>query len=282
MTERVCILGASGMVGAAWEEELRTEGVAHQAFTRAQLDITQKDQLAKIGKEFDLVVNCAAHTQVDQAETDYAAAALTNGEAVGHLADHCADIGARLIHYSTDYVFDGKGQAPYPTDAKRLPVNAYGRSKLLGEQRIEASSVRALLIRTSWVYAPTGKNFVLTMAQLLRTKPQLRVVHDQRGRPTSAIELAKNSWRLARAVEAGVFHLTDGGECTWFEFACEIRNSLGLATPVEPCSSDEYPRPAVRPAYSVLDLSRSETVLGPIKPWQEALGETLDAVRGAH
>jgi dTDP-4-dehydrorhamnose reductase len=275
MTQQYLVLGANGMVGRAWTRVLQHKGLPFRALTRAECDITNPSHVAAIEPGTDIVVNCAAYTQVDQAESDTDAARRANGEAVGALGRRCNQIGARLVHYSTDYVFDGRGTAPYPTDAPTAPVNAYGASKLLGEELLAQSGARALLIRTSWVYAPQGQNFVLTMANLLATKPQLRVVNDQRGRPTSADELAHNSQRLCDQVDSGTFHLSDGGECTWFEFACEIKNQLGLSTPVQPCGSDEYPRPAARPAYSVLDISGSERLLGPLRPWPEALTRVL-------
>lgn len=275
MAPRYLVLGASGMVGRAWGRLLTARGIEHRVLPHAQFDLTRREHLAQVEPGTEVVVNAAAYTQVDQAETDTAAADAANGHGVGALAERCKQVGARLIHYSTDYVFDGKGQAPYPVDAPTSPVNAYGRSKLLGEELLRASGARALLVRTSWVYAPEGKNFVLTIANLLKTKPELRVVDDQYGRPSSADELAKNSLRLAERVDTGTFHLTDGGSCSWFEFAQEIRRLLGVTTHVLPCASSEYPRPAKRPAYSLLDLSLSEALLGPPLPWQDALAQVV-------
>lgn len=275
MVDRYLVLGAGGMVGRAWAELCAQQGVEYRALSRAEFDLANRNHLARIEPGVDVVVNCGAYTQVDQAESDRDAAFLVNGEAVGALGERCKTVGARLVHYSTDYVFDGCGSSPYPVDATTSPVNTYGASKLRGEELLRESGAQALLVRTSWVYAPTGKNFVLTIADLLTSKPKLDVVNDQRGRPTSAGELAKNSLRLASLVDSGTFHLTDGGECTWFEFAREIRDQLGLETPVDPCASDKYPRPAKRPAYSVLDISESERLLGPLLPWQDALRQVL-------
>lgn len=275
MAPRFLVLGASGMVGRAWARLLTARGIDHRALSRADFDLTNEGHLAQVAPGVEVVVNCAAYTQVDQAETDVAAANRANGEAVGALGERCAAVGARLIHYSTDYVFDGKGTVPYPVDAPTSPVNAYGASKLLGEKLLKESGARSLLVRTSWVYAPEGKNFVLTIAQLLKTKPELRVVDDQHGRPTSADELALSSFRLAEKADAGTFHLTDGGMCSWFDFANEIKRQLGVDTRLLPCASSEYPRPATRPAYSVLDLSQSEALLGPLLPWTDALAKVM-------
>jgi dTDP-4-dehydrorhamnose reductase len=263
------------MVGRAWSRLLTERGREHRALSRAEFDLAVPDHLLRIERGVDVVVNCAAYTQVDRAETEGQVARQANGEAVGAIGERCRQIGARLVHYSTDYVFDGQGTAPYPVDAPKAPVNAYGEGKLLGERLLEQSGAEAFLIRTSWVYAPVGNNFVLTIANLLRTKPELSVVDDQRGRPSSAGQLAKNTLRLTELARSGTFHLTDGGECTWFDFAREIRAVLGLATPIRPCKSDEFPRPAPRPAYSVLDLGKSEALLGPLVPWQVALREVL-------
>lgn len=277
MTEKYLILGAGGMVGRAWSRWLTEQGIGHRALGRSDFDLLEPDHLSRIEPGVEVVVNCAAYTQVDRAESEPELARRANGEAVGALGERCKRLGARLIHYSTDYVFDGHGSAPYPTDAPKAPINVYGESKRLGEELLAQSGAQALLIRTSWVYAPVGTNFVLTIKNLLATKPQLKVVDDQRGRPSSAHELAKNSWRLSQLTGSGTFHLTDGGECTWFEFAKEIGHQLGLQTPISPCQSDEFPRPAARPAYSVLDLSGSEALLGPLLPWQAALADVLKA-----
>ncbi len=278
---RILILGAGGQLGRAWSELLEREGVAHEAWSHAQFELGNADHWDRLssGPSWDLVVNCAAYTQVDKAETEYELAARINGSAVGELGALCEARGARLIHYSTDYVFDGQARQPYPIDAPIAPINAYGHSKAAGEEALRDSGANALLIRTSWVYAPWGKNFVLTMARLLRDKPELRVVADQRGRPSSAQQLAARSWSLSKEVERGTFHLTDGGECTWHEFATAIRDELGLDTPIHPIPTSEFPTPATRPPYSVLDISLAEARIGPARPWRMALSDVLERWR---
>ena len=218
------------------------------------------------------------HTDVDGAETDESTATLINGHAVGALAARCREIGATLVQYSTDYVFNGRASEPYPVDCFRDPVNAYGRSKAVGEELLEQSGADFLLIRTSWLYAAHGKNFVRTIARACLERPSLRVVNDQRGRPTSADQLVNITERLLAAGKRGVFHGCDDGECTWFEFAQSIVNRINPECQVEPCKSDEFPRPAARPAYSVLDLSKTTAAIGPITQWRDALGETLEIV----
>jgi dTDP-4-dehydrorhamnose reductase len=215
---------------------------------------------------------------VDAAEEHEALADEVNGHAIGRMAERCKEVGAKLLHYSTDYVFDGTATAPYPTDHPRSPVNAYGRSKALGEELIQRSGVEHLLVRGSWLYAPWGENFVLTMRKLAKTRQKLRVVDDQRGRPTDSRRLAEISLALADQGSRGVFHVTDGGDCTWFELATLIAEVVNPNCQVEPCTSEEFPRPAPRPAYSVLDISKAEKIVGPLIPWQDGVRKTLTAV----
>ena len=221
------------------------------------------------------VVNCAAYTLVDAAEEHEALANEVNGYAVGRMAERCKEVGAKLLHYSTDYVFDGTATKPYRTDHPRSPVNAYGRSKALGEELLEKSGVEYLLVRGSWLYAPWGQNFVLTMRDLAKSRDSLRVVDDQRGRPTDSRRLAELSLELAEAGHLGTFHVTDGGECTWYELASLVAKIVNPDCVVEPCTSEEFPRPAPRPAYSVLDVSATEEAVGPLIPWQDRVLDVL-------
>jgi len=277
----VLIVGAGGMLGQAWTELLSAKGIAHTALTRAQLDLADADAIRRaVTPGLRWVINCGAYTQVDKAEQEEALATTINGHAVGWLAAAVLDVGARLVHYSTDYVFSGLGTVPYPVSSGINPCNAYGRGKAEGERLFRISGVSGLLLRTSWVYAPWGTNFVRTIARLLKEKPELKVVSDQRGRPSSALALAANTWRLCNelqlaAGEQFVGHLTDGGECTWYEFAEEIGRQLHLTARVLPCSTSEFPRPAKRPSYSVLDISGTEKILGPLPDWRLSLAEVL-------
>lgn len=276
------LIGTDGMLGRAWSELLTRKGIDHIGTTIEQLDITDPQALERfLTPGIERVVNCAAYTLVDAAEEHEALANEVNGHAVGHLAERCKVVGAMLLHYSTDYVFDGTATAPYPTDHTRDPVNAYGRSKALGEHLIERSGVAHLLVRTSWLYAPWGKNFVLTMAALAEARESLRVVNDQRGRPTDARQLAEVSLALLEAGQRGVFHVTDGGECTWFELASLIAEIVNPQCRVDPCTTEEFPRPAPRPVYSVLDVSATESVVGPLTPWVDRVRDTLAQVANA-
>lgn len=274
---RFLVLGSAGMLGTAWRRLLEGLGAAFAHHDVDTLDILDPGAVARVldGSRPTHVVNCAAWTDVDGAETQEDLATRLNGDAVAGLVDACNRRGVSLVHYSTDYVFNGRAGSPYRVDAARDPVNAYGRSKAVGEAAIEAAGGPHLLVRTSWLYAPWGKNFVGTIAALAAEREELRVVDDQRGRPTSCVELAANTLGLINAGAAGTFHLCDSGECTWHGFASEIVRLTGSACRVVACGSDEYPRPAARPAYSVLDLAPAEAVIGEIKCWTEALSECL-------
>ena len=265
------------MLHRAWSALLTGWSIPHVNLGRREMDLSKPETFAAaIPPGTRLLINCAAWTDVDGAEANEAAATQVNGVGVGALARLCRERDILFVHYSTDYVFNGRAQAPYAVDTPREPVNAYGRSKAAGEEAIERSECRRLLIRTSWLYAPWGKNFVRTMVRLLRNpEAQLRVVDDQRGRPTSSEGLALNSARLIDASAEGTFHLTDAGECTWHEFTLEIARHVNPAKPVAACTSAEFGRPAPRPAYSVLDVSRTEQLLGPLTPWQDALSDAL-------
>jgi dTDP-4-dehydrorhamnose reductase len=264
------------MLHRAWSSLLAQWQIPHRSVGRKEVDLSKPDTIppAFAGAP-RLVINCAAWTDVDGAEKDEPAATAVNGTAVGHLARLCRQHGAMLVHYSTDYVFNGHGARPYRIDDPIEPINAYGRSKAAGETLLAKSGCDHLLIRTSWVYAPWGKNFVRTIARFLKQGQPLRIVNDQQGRPGSAEQLALNSARLIDAGASGPFHLADAGQCTWHAFASEIARLLKPGTPVAPCSSAELSRPAKRPAYSVLDIDPAQRILGPLLPWQDALADVV-------
>lgn len=268
--------GATGMLGRAVTEALARRGIEHDVVERDRLDLLRGETVAtSIGPGARVVFNCTGWTNVDLAESQEDEATVINGSGVGKLAERCKQVGAVFIHYSTDYVFAGHASQPYAVDEPRAPLNAYGRSKAKGELLLEQSGAEHLLIRTSWVYAPWGKNFVRTILGAAQKRPSLRVVNDQRGRPSSAEQLAETSLRLLEAGGRGTFHATDAGQCTWFEFARSIVAQAGLECSVEPCSSSEYPSPAQRPSYSVLDLSRTEALVAPLVSWEESLARVI-------
>jgi dTDP-4-dehydrorhamnose reductase len=262
------------MLGRAWRELMDRRGIAYRAPSHAEVDVTDQESLgAAVTEDIRLVVNCTAYTNVDGAEADAEAARkLNGGNALGFV---CRWRNVPLVHYSTDYVFNGQGESPYPVDHGLDPINVYGATKAEGEQLLSHWVKEHLIIRTSWLYAPWGKNFVRTIARAAKEKPSLKVVNDQRGRPTSSEHLAAASLALLEKGARGVFHVTDGGECTWFDFATEIVRRVNPACRVEPCTTAEFPRPAKRPAYSVLDLSKTERLIGPMPDWQHSLADVL-------
>lgn len=272
----ILLIGGHGMLGRAWQQSLVRSGIPFQAPSRKELDLLEVDDVNQwLDGSQAIVVNCAAWTDVDRAEEEEKQATQMNGEAVGRLAQRCREVGALLVHYSTDYVFNGQANKPYRIDEPRDPLNAYGRSKARGEELIECSGCEHITIRTSWLYAPWGHNFVLTMMRLMNEKPELQVVDDQRGRPTSVTHLASMSMALIQHHARGIHHVTDGGECTWYEFASEIRRYMQAECRVAPCTSEQFPRPARRPAYSVLDLTQTERLLGAMPAWQDNLRAVL-------
>jgi dTDP-4-dehydrorhamnose reductase len=278
----VLVLGATGMLGRAMSLALGARGVPFTLASRAEVDLSRFETITQgIADGTAAVINCSGWTNVDAAEAHEADATVVNGHGVGKLAERCKQVGAVLVHYSTDYVFPGHASAPYPVNHPREPINAYGRSKAVGEGLLEQSGAEHLLIRTSWVYAPWGKNFVRTILGLARKRPSLRVVDDQLGRPSSAEQLADVSLRLLEAGGRGTFHASDGGQCTWFELARAAVALAGLECDVQPCASTEYPSPAKRPSYSVLDLSRTEALVGPCRPWQDCLEAIVPRIEPA-
>jgi dTDP-4-dehydrorhamnose reductase len=287
MAKPILLVGDRGMLGRAFRELFARTNRAYEGFDLPAFDAAEQAQVAAVfARPWSALINCAAFTNVDAAESDEPAAMRGNATAPRVLAEACVHAGIPLLHFSTDYVFAGNAQQPYPVDALIQPLGAYGRTKAAGESAIReasethqigtsASGVRYLIVRTSWLYAPWANNFVRTMAKLSRDKPALKVVNDQRGRPTSAEHLAKSALALLDRGVTGTFHVTDGGECTWYELTCAIAEKLGRTCTISPCTTAEFPRPAPRPTYSVLDLSKTEALLGPMPAWQDNLASVL-------
>lgn len=246
----VLVFGAAGMLGRAFaglrRPEVRTYG-------RAEFELGRSNPFDLLERERPkLVINCAAYTEVDKAEAEPELAHLVNAQAVGQLAEACRAFGSGLIHFSTDYVFDGSSSEPYEPHAPKRPINVYGRTKSDGEDRALQSGAELLIVRTSWVFAPWGKNFVRTMGDLLRTRSEVRVVADQLGCPTYAPDLAATALALYESNVRGITHVTNGPPVSWYEFALAIQDAQGSTAQVTPVSSAEFPRPAPRPRYSVL------------------------------
>jgi len=251
-----------------------------------EFDLTSRDQvLATLDKlRPSVIINCAAYTNVDGCETEEDRATRVNGDGPGYLSEAALDIDAVLVHISTDYVFDGVNAAPYSEDDPVNPQSAYGRSKLAGEKAILDSGLRRyFILRTSWLYGPGGKNFVETIIRLACERDELRVVADQVGSPTYTEDLSRAIYRLLAGAQLGevpfgIYHISDGGSCSWFEFAVEIvalakdRGLPVVAKRVLPIATDEYPLPAVRPAYSIMSKQKYFRVTGENPPlWRDSL-----------
>jgi dTDP-4-dehydrorhamnose reductase len=277
------ITGAGGMLGTALRDSLTSRGEEVVALTRAGLDITDSRLVNQALRDHapDILVNCAAYTKVDLAETESSLANAINGSSVELLAAASNLVGALLVQISTDFVFDGAAARPYDVTDPTRPLSVYGTSKLLGEVAARHAE-KHLIVRTSWLFGAGGPNFVDAIRrQIDKGVDSLRVVSDQRGRPTYTPHLAEAVVRLAQRaresdVARGLFHYADEHECSWFDFACAIAEELGSAVKVKPVTTDEFPRPAKRPAYSVLSTERYERVTG-AKPaeWREGLREYL-------
>jgi dTDP-4-dehydrorhamnose reductase len=284
---RVLISGQHGQVSTELQHHLKTLGELVVP-GRGQFDLTDPQQLRQQVQRVrpDLIINAAAYTAVDQAETEPQVAFAINAVAPGILAEEAAALGIPLIHYSTDYVFDGSKSSPYTEDDAPNPLGVYGQSKLAGEQAISAVQGQHLILRTSWVYSAHGRNFLLTMQRLLQEKPELRVVADQIGAPTWAGTIARSTlalierWQAGQTGAWGTYHLTAQGETSWFGFAQAIGEALRAqgkpCANLVPIPSSDYPTPATRPLNSRLDGQRLQREWGVSQPdWQTALHECL-------
>jgi dTDP-4-dehydrorhamnose reductase len=275
---RWLITGGGGMLATDLREALERRGEAVIARSRAELDVTDARLVEQSVAEAkpDVIVNCAAWTRVDDAEKNEAAAAALNGGAVELLAGAANEAGAKLVQISTDFVFDGTKRIPYEPNDPTQPRSAYGRTKLLGEIAA-AHAERHLILRTSWLFGVHGNNFVEAMKrQLAKGVDPLRVVADQRGRPTFTPHVADAILRLVDAGAEGIVHYADNGEATWFAFACAIVAGLGSLTGVEAIATADYPTPATRPAYSVLSTARYTELTGAEpESWREGLLDYL-------
>ncbi len=274
---RILLTGRAGQVGTALAPELASLGEL-SAFDRQSFDLLDLQSVRrKIEAEKpDIIVNAAAYTAVDRAERERDLAFAVNFQAVKELARMAKSIDALLIHFSTDYVFDGEKPTPYLEADAPNPLGVYGRSKLEGERAIAASGCRHFVFRTSWVYAPGGRNFVSAILAAAKTKPELRVVNDQRGAPTSSSAIATAIASVLSSSDlhgkpSGVYHLSAGGETTWYEFAKKIVAVSGINTPVVPVPSAEYPTPARRPRSSLLDNRKLQQSFGiALEDWSAA------------
>ena len=275
----ILVTGANGQLGC----EMRRLGAVspnNYIFTDvAELDITNADAVMYVAKHYsiDAIVNCAAYTNVDKAESDEAMAELINATAVGNLARAMKEVGGTLFHVSTDYVFGSEGNTPRTEDMPLNPLGVYGRTKLKGEEAILASGCKALIFRTAWLYSEFGNNFLKTMMRLTAEKEQVNVVFDQVGTPTYAGDLALAIFSIIEAGvyegNEGVYHFSNEGVCSWYDFAVEIAAVAGnTGCRVNPCHSSEFPSPVTRPSYSVLDKTKIKNTFDiDIPHWRESM-----------
>ncbi|PSJ48018.1 dTDP-4-dehydrorhamnose reductase [Zobellella endophytica] len=280
----IVVTGKNGQLAHELAQSIPA-GVTATFLSSQELDISNREavhtQLAQL--QPDAVINAAAYTAVDKAENDREQAFAVNADGPKHLAEACRALGIHLVHVSTDFVFDGSANTPYAPDAETSPVSVYGHSKLAGEQAVTALLPSATIIRTAWVYSRHGNNFVKTMLRLMADKPQLGVVSDQTGAPTWAAGLANVCWLAARKQPAGIYHWSDAGVASWYDFAVAIQalgreqGLLQTAIPVNPIRTIDYPTPARRPAYSVLDSRSLCQTLGVSQVhWREQLRNMLN------
>ncbi|MNI17371.1 dTDP-4-dehydrorhamnose reductase [compost metagenome] len=281
---KVLVTGSAGQLGQDLVLLLQAQGHEVLGCDRQEMDITDLDQCVEIIGGFapDAVIHCAAHTAVDVAETDIDAAYLINATGSRNVALAAEKKGAKLVYISTDYVFDGMGTKPYHEYDNTDPQSIYGKSKRAGEVLVQSLSSKFFIVRTSWVYGKYGNNFVKTMLKLGQEKPLLQVVDDQKGSPTYTVDLANFLLELIQTEKYGVYHASNTESCTWYEFTqaifAEAEDILGLkfTAKLEPCSTEQFPRPAPRPQYSVMEhLAIRTNGFQDIRPWREGLRDFL-------
>lgn len=282
---KVLITGGSGQLG--WELQRKIPaGWGVTALNKAELDIRDAAQVREAASQIrpDLIINAAAYTAVDRAEEEAGQAYAINAKGAAYVARAAVHVGARLIHISTDFVFDGTVYRPYPPEAEPNPIGVYGASKAEGERKVAAiAGQAAVILRTAWLYSEYGRNFVKTMLGLMREREVVKVVADQVGTPTWGAGLARAIWRIAsRPGSSGIYQWTDAGVASWYDFAVAIQEEarqcglLVRSIPVLPLSTDEYPTPAARPPYSVLDKSSTWAALNMTAPhWRVSLRQML-------
>ncbi len=290
---RILLVGSNGMLGrelgsACGRYRLPLVSL-HNA---AQCDVTDAQQVWSIVHEVNptVILNATAYTDVDGAESSFDQALSVNGQGPGNLARACCSVNALLVHFSTDYVFNGHSGRPYRVEDLPDPVNSYGLSKLAGEEAIASSGCEYMIVRTSWLFASHGRNFVTTIRSALKHQQNLYVVDDQYGRPTSCSDLAEMTLKLMAATArrssgdriARIVHATNSGQCSWYELACEIARLCGIECRITPIKTDPAARPAIRPAFSVLDLADLVDLIGMPRTWREALAHCIQSLSGHH
>lgn len=283
---RVLVTGASGQLGKDVVALLQKKGHDVMGCSRAELDITYLEQCQQVigGFQPDSIIHCAAYTAVDAAETDVDGAYRVNAVGTRNVATAAEKVGAKLVYISTDYVFNGRSAVPYQEYDNTDPQSVYGKSKRAGEVLAQSLSSRYFIVRTSWVYGLHGNNFVKTMLRLGQEKPSVQVVNDQKGSPTYTVDLAEFLSELILTEKYGIYHASNAGECTWYEFTQVIfdearKAGVAITAKLDPCTTDQFPRPAPRPANSSLDHVAIRTNdLHDLRHWQEGLRDFIHAM----
>jgi dTDP-4-dehydrorhamnose reductase len=281
--QRILVTGGKGMLGTAIAERFPRDEAKLLLLDLPEFDVTEPEAVGdRIGTSRpDLVIHCAAMTDVDGCETNPDAAFRVNSLGTENVAAGCAAAGCPLVHISTDFVFDGRKTTPYTEDDAPAPISVYGSSKLRAEEAVRRRLPRHFIVRTAWSFAPWGRNFVRTILRLARERGELRVVDDQVGSPTYTPDLADGLWRLSRSQAFGTYHMTNGGVVSRHWFAREILSLAGMGeVPIAPIASDDLDQPARRPAYSALASDRLQKIgVPPLRPYQEALTECVERLR---
>ncbi|MFB3879881.1 MAG: dTDP-4-dehydrorhamnose reductase [Armatimonadota bacterium] len=273
---RVLVTGARGMLGTDLCPILAESGWQVIAADIAEFDITDRAQTRAFVADAApaALINCAAYTAVDQAQTERELAFRVNRDGAQNLAIAASEAGAFFVHLSTDYVFDGRKPGPYLEDDPPNPSSVYGESKLAGEQAVRAALAEHCIVRTAWLYGLHGKSFPRTILTVAQQGKPLRVVNDQRGCPTYTVHLARALAAIIEQPHYGTYHAVNSGNCTWYDLACAALREAGIAADIAPCATSEFPRPAPRPANSVLDTSRLQRTFGlQLPPWQQGIAE---------
>lgn len=291
MNHTILVTGADGQLGREMQIASRSSRnrfiFTDIAGEHERLDITDQQAIADIVREnhVNVIVNCAAYTNVDKAETDPETANLLNNIAAGNLADAMKAVNGTLIHISTDYVFQGDRNIPCREDWPTEPLGVYGKTKLAGEKSIEATGCASIIIRTAWLYSPFGKNFVKTMRDLTSSRESLKVVFDQVGTPTYAGDLAETICSIIETGQldkTGIYHFSNEGVCSWFDFAKAICEMSGNTCDIQPCHSDEFPSPVARPHFSVLDKTKIKQTFGIRIPyWTDSLKRCIEEIENS-
>jgi dTDP-4-dehydrorhamnose reductase len=282
---KILVTGADGQLG----KELRAQEILFPDsqflfFSRSELSVEKEEELRLVfeREKPSFCINCAAYTAVDKAESDRDNAFLINAEAVGLLAKTCRSVSSRFIHISTDYVFDGNSSRPLLENDQTAPINVYGESKLRGEELARKEDPGALIIRTAWVYSEFGNNFVKTMIRLMKEREAVNVINDQIGSPTYAADLASAILKICHTEKfvPGIFHYSNAGRISWYDFACAIKELTGSRCKVNPISSSEYPTAARRPKYSLLNTAKiASTYSLAIPEWKSSLEKCLERIQ---